>query len=195
MSSACRTLCSFLAIALIGTPCVVVGQAGIPGSQQPARGCTNNRPIPPISQDAEQVASAIGVLPLVQRVRTLASDCGPPGVISTEELTLRQQVGEAVLTSPLDLDGVVTEVDVERAQILELREQLSGKRDHKVNVLTLASFIIGTGSGVVGTTMQFGNSLAKPGDWIQSAGSRPDEISVDFPGLIRPTYPTVTTSS
>jgi hypothetical protein len=65
---------------------------------------------------------------------------------------------------------VPTEVDYERAEILELREQLSGKRDHRVNVLTLASIIIGTGSGVAGTAMQFSATLAKPGDWIQAAG-------------------------
>ena len=35
-----------------------------------------------------------------------------------------------MLTSSLDLDGVVAEVDFERDQILELREQLSGKRDY-----------------------------------------------------------------
>jgi hypothetical protein len=39
-----------------------------------------------------------------------------------------------------------------------------------VNVLTLASISIGTGSGVAGTAMQFSGPLTKPGDWIQAVG-------------------------
>ena len=79
------------------------------------------------------------MLPLVQHMRSLASAGSVAGVISVEEVTLRQQIGEAVLTASLDLDGVLGEVDYERAAILELREQLSGKRDHKVDVLTRVS--------------------------------------------------------
>lgn len=37
-------------------------------------------------------------------------------------------------------------------------------------MLTLASIIIGTGSGVVGTAMQFSVPLTKKGDWIQVVG-------------------------
>jgi hypothetical protein len=151
-----------LAAILIASPIAVVGQS-VPG-------CATSRPVPPISPNAEQVASTIGVLPLVQRIRSLASACSGAGVISVEELALRQQIGEAVLTASLDLNGVLAEIDYERAQILELRSQLSGKRDRKVNVLTLASIIVGTGSGVAGTAMQFSGPLAKPGDWIQSVG-------------------------
>jgi hypothetical protein len=159
-----------LAVVLIGIPIAAIGQTEVPAGQQSTPGCPTSRPIPPIPPNAEQVAGMIGVLPLVQRMRSLASQCGTAEVFSVEELTLRQRIGEAVLTASLDLDGVLAEVDYERAQILDLREKLSGKRDRKVNVLTLASIIIGTGSGVAGTAMQFANPLAKAGDWIQSVG-------------------------
>jgi hypothetical protein len=116
------------------------------------------------------VAGAIAALSLVQRLRALAPACGPAGTFSLEELTLRQQITEAVLGASLDVDGILSEIDFERAQISELKDRLSGRRDRKVNVLTLASIIVGTGSGVVGTAMQFSNPLAKSGDWIQAGG-------------------------
>ena len=97
-------------------------------------------PITPV----EQVASIIGVLPLVQRLRAFGPEHRPAGIVSTEEMSIRQQIAEAVLTASLDLDGVLAEIDFERAQILEVRQQLSDKRDRKVKVLTLASIIIGT---------------------------------------------------
>jgi hypothetical protein len=125
-------------------------------------------PLPPLPANAEQVASEIGVLPLVHRVRALASACGPPPNISFEELALWQQITEAVLAASLDVDGVAAEIDYERAQILELRARLSSAKDRKVNTLTLAGIIIGAGAGTVGTAMQFSNSAARAGDWIQS---------------------------
>lgn len=152
------------AIALTASPGALAGQESTPG-------CRTSRPIPALAANAEQVASAIGVLPLVQRLRSVASECVSAGApFSIDELTLRQQITESVLTALLDLHEVLAEIDFERAQILELRDRLSGARDRKVNVLTLASIIIGTGSGVVGNSMQFRNSLAKTGDWIQSVG-------------------------
>jgi hypothetical protein len=90
--------------------------------------------------------------------------------MSAEELTLRQQVTEAVTIALLDVDGVLAEIDYECAEVSELKDRLSSARDRKVNVLTLASLIAGTGSGVVGTAMQFSNPLAKAGDWISAAG-------------------------
>jgi hypothetical protein len=47
-----------------------------------------------------------------------------------------------------------------------MRDRLKSGRDRKVNVLTLASIVIGTGSGVVGTARQFDKHLVKPGDWV-----------------------------
>ena len=149
---------------------VALGQAGTPAGEQAAPPCVTGRPVPPLPANAEQVASEIGVLPLVHRVRALASACGPPPNISFEELALRQQITEAGLAASLDVDGVAAEIDYERAQILELRARLSSAKDRKVNTLTLASIIIGTGAGTVGTAMQFSNSAARAGDWIQTVG-------------------------
>ena len=150
-----RSLCAGMLLA--GT--AVMAQTAASPSQDP---------ITPAN--VEQVASMIGVLPLVQRLSAFVPDRRPAGVVSAEEMSIRQQIAEAVLTASLDLDGVLAEIDFERAQILEVRQQLSDKRDRKVKMLTLASIIIGTGSGAVGTGMQFSAPLAKKGDWIQVVG-------------------------
>jgi hypothetical protein len=88
-----RISCWLLTAMSISSPIAAVGQTGVSASQQSVPGCATNRPVAPISPNAEQVAGTIGVLPLVQRMRSLASACSAGGVISVEELTLRQQIG------------------------------------------------------------------------------------------------------
>ena len=69
-------------------PVAVVGQPS-------TLDCSTRRPVPPFAANAEQVAGRIGVLPLVQRLRVLATQCSTVGVFSVEELTLHQQIGDA----------------------------------------------------------------------------------------------------
>ncbi len=90
---------SLLALALFIIPSVAVGQSGVPAERETTTVCQTARPISPIPANAEQVANEIGIMPLVQRVRVLASGCNQAGAISVEELALRQQITEAVLTA------------------------------------------------------------------------------------------------
>lgn len=161
---------SLLALALFIIPSVAVGQSGVPAERETTPVCQTARPISPIPANAEQVANEIGIMPLVQRVRVLASGCNQAAAISVEELALRQQITEAVFTASLDVDGVLAEIDYERAQILELRQLLSSGRDRKINLLSLANIVTGTGSGVIGTAMQFSDRTAIAGDGVGVAG-------------------------
>src|SRR6516225_7759438 len=61
--------------------------------------------------NVEQVASTIGVLPLVQRLSAFGQERRPAGIVSAEEMSIRQQIAEGVLTASLDLDGVLAEID------------------------------------------------------------------------------------
>ena len=56
-------------------------------------------------------------MPLVLRLRALASECNNTGTISLEELALRQQITEAVITASLNVAATLAEIDHERAQI------------------------------------------------------------------------------
>ena len=160
--------CLLLPLALFAIP--TAGQSGVPAEPETTPACRTARPLPPIPANAEQVANEIGVMPLVLRVRALASACNDAHSISVEELALRQQITEAVVTASLDVDGVLAEIDHERAQILELRALLSSKRDRKINLLSLANIVTGTGSGVIGTAMQFSDRTAFTGDGVGIAG-------------------------
>lgn len=156
------------AFAMLAWISMAAGQTVAPDGQQAASPCAGRRPLPQLPANAEQVAGEIEVLPLVQRLRALASACDSN--VSIEELSLRQQITEAVVAASLDLNGVVGSIDFEIAQIMELRDALSGAKDKKVNTLTLASIIVGTGSGTVGTALQFSGPAAKAGDWVQTVG-------------------------
>lgn len=165
-----RISCSLLALAFFISPSVVMGHNGVPAEPETTSVCLTGRPLSPIPANAEQVANLIGIMPLVQRVRVLACGRNQVSTISVEELAFRQQITEAVLTASLDVDGISAEIDYERAQILDLRELLSKANDRRVHLLTLASIVAGTGSGVVGTAMQFSNRTAIAGDIVGVAG-------------------------
>jgi hypothetical protein len=89
----------------------IAEEAAAPASQGRPPECQSS--IPVLSGNVEQIAKVIEVLPLVQR---LGPGCRPDGVMSVEELGIRQQIAEAVLTASLDLEGVLAEIDCERAQ-------------------------------------------------------------------------------
>jgi hypothetical protein len=120
--------------------------------------------------NAVQVADIIGVKPLVERLRAVSTGCNPSSTTSIEALRLHQQITEAVLTASLDVDGVLAEIDYERAEILEVQALLSGRRDRAVNLLSLANIVAGTGSAIVGTAMQFSDRTAIAGDAVGVAG-------------------------
>jgi hypothetical protein len=146
------------------------GQDAASSGQAPVPGCVTNRPVPPLPATAEQVAREIGVFSLVERVRALAPTCAPAGGMSLEELSLRQQITEAVLAASLDVDEVIAEISYEQAQIMELQDRLSNAKSNKVNTLTIAGILVGSGTSAIGTGMGLNNSTAKAGDWVQVFG-------------------------
>jgi hypothetical protein len=155
---------SLLLVILLIPPSMASGQGRAPPDQQVSPGCGPNRPVPPLPANAEQVAKDLGVLPLVQRVRALTTTCGPA------ELALRQQISEAVLTGALDADEVIAEISYEQDQVTEVQDRLSNAKNNKVNTLTLAATMVGSGTSAIGTGMGLNNNLAKAGDWVQVVG-------------------------
>lgn len=147
--------------------CIAVAKAQnmTVGRSQAGAECAT-RSLPQLPASAEQVANTIGIAGSVQRLRTLSSGCTP----TLDEVVLRQQISDSVLTASLDVDSVLAEIDNERAQIVEVRGQLSDRRDRKVNLLSLANIVAGTGSGIIGTAMQFKDNTAIAGDAVGVAG-------------------------
>jgi hypothetical protein len=159
-----------LALALFISPAVVGGQSAVPAAQETTPVRRTDPAISPIPANAEQVANAMGIMPVVQRVRLLASERKQAGGISVEELALRQQITEAVLTASLDVDQVRAEIDYERAQISEIEALLSTGRDRRIKLLALANIVGSTGVGSVGSALALSNHTAMAGDVVSVVG-------------------------
>jgi len=121
-----------------------------------------------LSPSALQAAHIIGVEPLITRLSSLvaAKDIGAAPGMSLEELSLRQQITEAVVDASLDVDDVLDRIDYERAQIIELRDIMRSNRDRAVGTTSVATLAIGTGLGVVGGLLQFSDSTKGAGNAI-----------------------------
>jgi hypothetical protein len=160
---------SLLALALFVSPSAAVGQSGVPAEQETTPPCSTSRPISPIPANAEQVANEIGIMPLVQRVLVLDSGCNQAGATSVEELALRQQITEAVVTASLDVDSVLAEINFERAQISETEALLSKGRDHRIELLAIAN-LVASAVGAVGSGLELSNRTTKAGDIVSVVG-------------------------
>src|SRR6202166_5175634 len=81
---------------------------------------------------AEQTAHILGFDSLLQRISALQAQraCDSPATL--EELTIRQQLLEAVQTAALDLDGVLGEISNEEGELSNLRTSLQTRRDSTV---------------------------------------------------------------
>lgn len=158
----------FLALVLLAIP--TAGRSAVTAGPETISRARPAARVPPMPPGVEQVGKEIGVFPLVQHLRALEAECNQATCMSLEELALHQQITEAVVVASLDVDGVLAKIDHERAEIIELRQRLSLRRNRNIGLLSMANIITGTGSGIIGTAMQFNNRTAIPGDAVGVAG-------------------------
>src|SRR5215470_1283567 len=127
---------------------------------------------PKLSPGAEEIARTIRVVPLIERFYDLPErDRGMGGgVMSLEAMSLRQQITESVVSAGLEVDGLVTEIDSELAEIGVVRAQLEDRRDRALAIGNLATIVAGGATGVIGTAMQFSDGTSKAGNVIGVAG-------------------------
>jgi len=127
---------------------------------------------PKLSPGAEEIARTIDVVPLIERFYGLPErDRGAGvGVMSMEAMSLRQQITESVVSAGLEVDGLITEIDSELAEISVVRAQLEDRRDRALAIGNLATIVAGGATGVVGTAMQFSDGTSKAGNIIGVAG-------------------------
>jgi hypothetical protein len=159
-----------LTVILLMHQCIAFGQDDAPASHGVSPAGAAERDLPPLAANAEQVAGEMGVLPLVQRVRALSVARGPGGIMSLEELSLREELTEAIVATSLDVDETIAEIAYEQDRVTEVQDRLTSAKNNRVNTLTLAGIMVGSGSSAIGTGMALNNSLAKAGDWVQLFG-------------------------
>jgi len=84
------------------------------------------------------------------RGRRIRSQTPRESPATVEELSMRQAILETVVAASFDLDGVLAELDNERARLSELRVALQARRDRAVDLANVANLITGTGLGMHG---------------------------------------------
>jgi hypothetical protein len=136
-----------------------------PGAATPSP-CSAGDPCSQLSPHAAQVAGILGIGPQVDQALALRASRPPGTSMSPQELVLRQEISETVLAVSFDVDGVLAEIDQERARLTEVRAYLQARRDRGVNLASFASLITGSGVGVAVNALQFSNSTANIGNGI-----------------------------
>ena len=119
--------------------------------------------------NALQMARIIGVESDIEKLSsffTAAKRGGAAPGLSLEELSLRQQITEAVIAASLDVDSVAAEIDYEREQTVELRSLWRYKRDRAIGSTNLAVLAAGTGLGIVSGLLQFSKTTSSAGNAV-----------------------------
>jgi hypothetical protein len=128
--------------------------------------CVSGDPCRRLSPHAEQVAGILEVKSLVEQALVLRSNRPAGAAMTVEELALREEISEAVLAASFDVDGVLAEIEQERAHIAEVSSFLQARRDRGVNLASVASLITGSGVGIAVNALQFSSSTADIGNGI-----------------------------
>ncbi len=136
--------------------CVVVLKAIVPSAL-----AQNN---PHASENAEQVAKILGISQLISNARLMHTQTPCESAATVEELSMRQDILETVVATSFEVDGVLAELNNERANLSELSTVLQARRDRAVNLTNIAGLITGTGLGVAVNAMQFSSSTANVGN-------------------------------
>jgi hypothetical protein len=94
-----------------------------------------------LPRNALQMARIIGVESEIEKLPSLvaAQGAGAAPGLSLEELSLRQQITDAIIGASLDVDSVAAEIDYEREQTVELRSLWRYKRDRAIGSTNLAA--------------------------------------------------------
>jgi hypothetical protein len=102
---------------------------------------------------AEQTAEAIGARSLYDQLRTLAAH--PETTDRLELLTLQQQVLLQVTSASLQVDASAEAVDAEIAEVKELENYMSSRRDLRVSRLNMMALILGGAAGTASSAFGF----------------------------------------
>jgi hypothetical protein len=123
-----------------------------------------NQGPPNASANAAQVANILGISELVGKARLMRAQAPCGSAATLEELSMRQDILETVLSASFDVDGVLAELENERVQLSELSAVLEARRDRGVNFTNAANVVTGTGVGIAVNALQFSDSTANIGN-------------------------------
>jgi hypothetical protein len=102
---------------------------------------------------AEQTAQAIGVTPLFNQIKELASQRDPANQLRL--LFVQQQALMQITAASLQIDAAAGRIDLEIGETRELQSYLSSRRDSRVDKLNLATLLVGGATGTVSSALGF----------------------------------------
>lgn len=102
---------------------------------------------------AEQTAEQIGLKPVYDRLRDLVAH--PETSDRFELLYLQQQALLQVTSASLQVDASAEAVDAEIAEVKELENAMSSRRDQRVSRLNLMALILGGAAGTASSALGF----------------------------------------
>lgn len=159
-----RRITSFFLAFCFVSSASVVAQPANPSS--PGQANCGGLTCSQFSAHAEQIVEILGIKTQVERAMSLKESRSAGSAMGAEELSLRQEISESVMAAAFDVDGVIAEIDQERARIIEVRAYLQGRRDHALNLTNIAGLISGSGVGIAVNALQFSSTTANTGNGI-----------------------------
>ena len=103
---------------------------------------------PHAAANAEQIAKILGISQLVSNAHLIHERTPCESTATVEQFAIRQDILDTVMAASLDVDGVLAELDNERAHLSESSTVLQARRDRAVNLINVANLITGTGVGI-----------------------------------------------
>ena len=107
-----------------------------------------------LPQPTRQVAEELEVMPLLTE---LYDRSNPP--TTERKAILRQKIQETILESYFDAASVIAECEREQGYLEALRETLTAKRDHNIEMNNATNFIASGSLNTVGSILGFSNKL------------------------------------
>jgi hypothetical protein len=162
------TVSGFLVVLFTTCPAQESPPVATEGNRRVADAPSNEGERSKLPPNALQMARIIGVESDIEKLSSLsaAKEAGAAPGLSLEELSLRQQINDAVIVASLDVDSVAAEIDYEREQTVELRSIWRYKRDRAIGTTNLAVLAAGTGLGIVSGLLQFSKTTSSVGNAV-----------------------------
>ena len=132
-----------------------------------------------LTKESYQLASELSVVDLLTRLQTLKEHekhkHGTP--LSPESTTLRLEITEVVLTTMLQCQAVIAQIESESAETIDLKSAMEGERDKSSRTNAKANVWANGSISAVGNMMQMpfetvaDSRYEFPGEIIESAGT------------------------
>jgi len=127
-------------------------------------------------QTPEQTAKTLNVLPVFERLRSLATSSDSQNAL--EAMRLNQRLLMEVTTASLEVDATMGEIDAEIAETWELKNYLAARRQRRIDLLNLASLGIGGSVGTASAALGLTEHTRASGVLGVIAGSSTTTLSV-----------------